>query len=133
MPDIRVDTQFSIFLINKPGVLSSVTTALSEAGINLFALSLVDSGEHGVLRVVGSDREGIRKALRTSHDRWTETDIIVVPLGNEPGSFATIANNLSDNGVDVTYSYCTASEEGGVTNAIFKCKNTEQALELLKR
>ena len=132
MAEARIDIQFSIFLINKPGVLCSVTTALSNAEVNLFALSLVDSGEHGVLRVVGDNPEKMRQALRDSHDRWTETDVIVVRIGNEPGSFAQIATVLSDNGVNVTYSYCTAAEDGGVTMAVFKCSDLEKAMELLK-
>ncbi|MBD3305885.1 ACT domain-containing protein, partial [candidate division KSB3 bacterium] len=49
---MHIDTQFSIFLVNKPGVMDAVTRALAEANVNLFALSLTDSGEHGVLRVV---------------------------------------------------------------------------------
>ena len=131
MADVRIDIQFSIFLINKPGVLSSVTSALSKAGVNLFALSLVDSGEHGVLRVVGDDPEKTRQALSDSHDRWTETDILVVPISNEPGSFAKIAGLLSEKNCDVVYSYCTSSEAGDSTVAIFKCKDLKQALEIL--
>ena len=52
---MHVATQFSVFLINKPGVLASVTGALASAGVNLTALALMDSGEHGALRVVCSD------------------------------------------------------------------------------
>jgi len=131
MADARIDIQFSIFLINKPGVLSSVTSALSRAGVNLFALSLVDSGEHGVLRVVGDDPEKTRQALQDSHDRWTETDILVVPVSNEPGSFSVIAGKLSDNNLDVIYSYCTSFEAGNETVAIFKCKDLKSALDIL--
>lgn len=132
MSTLRIDTQFSIFLVNKPGVLGSVTNAMSKAGVNIFALSLADSGEHGVLRIVGDDSEGIRNALRESHDRWTETDVIVVPIDNAPGAFAKIASCFSDNKIDVTYSYCTACEDGGKTAAIFKCKDVEKGLEIIQ-
>jgi len=51
----RTDIQFSIFLVNKPGVLAQVTGALGEAKLNIHAMTLVDSQEHGVLRVVADD------------------------------------------------------------------------------
>jgi len=132
MSTAKINTQFSIFLVNKPGVLGSVTSALSKAGINIFALSLADSGEHGVLRIVGNDDEAIRNALQESHDRWTETDVIVIPIENTPGAFAGIASRFSENNIDISYSYCTASEDGGETAAVFKCKDMQKAMELFQ-
>lgn len=129
---MRVETQFSVFLINKPGVLGSVAAALGEAGVNLFALSLSDLGEHGVLRLVCKDAEKTRNVLRETHDRWTETDVLVIPLGNEPGAFATLTQTLTDANINVTYAYCTANEAGGdVCTAIFKVPDPQKALELL--
>jgi len=92
---MRTDTQFSIFLVNRPGVLADVTDALSKAGVNIFALSLSDSGEHGVLRIVTTDSEQTRKVLNKTHDRWTETEILVVPMTNETGAFATLVDKTS--------------------------------------
>ncbi|HDY65900.1 MAG TPA: ACT domain-containing protein [Phycisphaerae bacterium] len=129
---MRVETQFSVFLINKPGVLGSVASALGEAGINLFALSLSDLGEHGVLRLVCKDAEKTRQVLRETHDRWTETDVLVIPLGNEPGAFAALTQKLAHERINVIYAYCTANEDGGGTcTAIFKVADPQKALELL--
>src|SRR5699024_10037362 len=55
MPQVQTLTQFSVFLVNKPGVLAQVTAALAQAKINLLAVTLVDSQEHGVLRMVTAD------------------------------------------------------------------------------
>lgn len=129
---MRIDTQFSIFLINRPGVLAAVTKALAAAGVNVFALSLSDSGEHGVLRIVTDDPDKTREVLNAEHDRWTETDVLLLPIGNEPGTFAKIVETLADASVNVTYAYCTATESGGQTTAVFKIADIETAQKLLK-
>ena len=64
MSEIRTATQFSVFLVNKPGVLAQVTGALAEKKINVVALTLVDAQEHGVLRFVADDSEHVRSVLK---------------------------------------------------------------------
>ena len=130
---MHIDTQFSIFLVNKPGVMDAVTRALAEAKVNLFALSLTDSGEHGALRVVCDDAEKAREVLRETHDRWTETDILVVPIGNTPGAFEAVTRKLAEAGININYAYCTAAEDGGGTStAIFKVAEIDKAQAVLK-
>lgn len=133
MPNVKSDTQFSVFLVNKPGILSSITKTISDTGANIFALSLVDSGEHGVLRIVGDNADAIRASLKENHDRWTETEILVIPIDNNSGAFAELSSNLADNDVNVTYCYCTACDCDGQASAIFKCKDTEKALAVLNK
>jgi hypothetical protein len=124
---MRVATQFSVFLINKPGVLAAVTGALAKAGINLDALALMDSGEHGALRVVCSDPEKTRAVLSKTHDRWTETPVVIVELDNQPGSFARLAKVLTDADVSITYAYFSGEPRGGRTTAVFKVGDIEKA------
>ncbi len=128
---MRKETQFSIFLINKPGVMAAVTGALAKADVNLFALSLSDSGEHGVLRVVCSDAEKARQVLVETHDRWTETEVLVLTLGNEPGEFGKLVGKLADSNINITYAYCTANETGGTTTAVFKIAAIDDAIKVL--
>ena len=92
---MTVQTQFSIFLINQPGVLATVTSALAKAKVNVSALTLMDSMEHGVLRLVCSDAAGARAVLGKAHDQWTETDVLVIELANEPGAFSKVAGLLA--------------------------------------
>jgi hypothetical protein len=128
---MRVDTQFSVFLINKPGVLASVTGALAKARVNLTALALMDSGEHGALRLVCDDADKARQVLGKAHDRWTETEVVVMDLDNEPGAFATVAKRLADEHVNITYAYCTGGAFGGKTTAVFKVMDLKKAINLL--
>ena len=117
---MHVDTQFSIFLINKPGVLASVTGALGKAHVNMLALTLMDTGEHGVLRIITDDANATRTVLGSAHDRWTETDVLVLEMDNKPGTFADTAQKLADAHVNITYAYCSSGAGGGRTTAVFK-------------
>ncbi len=128
---MRKETQFSIFLVNKPGVMAAVTEALAKANINIYALSLSDSGEHGVLRVVCDSADKAREVLRETHDRWTETEVIVLPIGNDPGVFGKTVGKLADAKINITYAYCTANEAGGTTTAVFKIAAVDEALKAL--
>lgn len=113
-------TQFSVYLINKPGVLASVTGALAKQKVNILALALMDSGEHGALRLVCDDADATRKVLGRTHDRWTECEVVVLELDNRPGAFANVANRLSEEHINITYAYCSAGAPGGKTTAVFK-------------
>ena len=82
---MHIETQFSVFLVNKPGVLANVIGALAKARINIIALTLTDYSEQGVLRVVCENSAQARAVLGRAHNRWTETDVLVLELPNEPG------------------------------------------------
>jgi hypothetical protein len=130
---MRLETQFSVFLINKPGVLAAVTGALAEAKVNITALALMDSGEHGALRLVCDDADTTRKVLGKIHDRWTECEVIVIELENKPGAFAEVAKRLADEHVNITYAYVSSGAPGGRTTAVFKLNqpDIQKAMKLI--
>jgi hypothetical protein len=128
---MQVMTQFSVFLINKPGVLAGVAVALAKAHVNLTALTLMDSLEHGVMRMVCKDAEGARKVLGKTHDRWSETDVLVVELENRPGVFAQVAKKLADAHINISYAYVTGGAGDGRTTAVFKVADLKKARKVL--
>jgi len=125
-------TQFSVFLVNKPGVLAQVTAALAKAKVNLVALTLVDSSEHGVLRIVCEQPDKAREVLAKTHDRFTETEVLCLDLTNEPGAFAVAARQLAEAHVNINYAYCTGGAPGGKTTAVFKVADMKKAVKVLK-
>ena len=129
---MRVMTQFSIFLVNKPGVLAQVMSALAREKVNVTALTLMDSSEHGVLRLVCEEPDRARAALARSHDRFTETEVLALELTNEPGAFAHAAEKLAAAHININYAYCTGGAPGGKTTAIFKVADLKKALRVLK-
>jgi hypothetical protein len=132
MSDIRTQTQFSVFLVNKPGVLAQVTRALADEKVNVVAMTLVDSQEHGVLRLVAANSDQARKVLTKLNLPLTETDVLSLDLSNRPGALADIAGVLGENHVNINYAYCTSGAPGGRTTGIFKVADPAKAIRVLK-
>src|SRR5512142_1299602 len=101
MADLRIATQFSVFLVNKPGVLAQVTRALADAKVNIVAMTLVDSQEHGVLRVVAANSDLAKDTLTKLNLPMTQTDVLCVELSNRPGALADVANLLGTNHINI--------------------------------
>ena len=130
--DTRTDIQFSVFLVNKPGVLAQVTGAIAEAKLNMLAMTLVDSQEHGVLRVVTDDAGATRQVLAKLNLPMTETEVLCLDLSNRPGALADVATLLGQNHVNINYAYCTGGAPGGRTTGIFKVADVKKAMHVLK-
>src|SRR5947207_13066404 len=128
----QVQTQFSVFLVNKPGVLAQVTRALADSKINVVAMTLVDSQEHGVLRVVAENAPAAREVLTRLNLPLTETDVLCLDLSNNPGALADVATLLGQNHVNINYAYCTSGAPGGRTTGIFKVADPAKSMKLLK-
>jgi hypothetical protein len=133
MNDIRMATQFSVFLVNKPGVLAQVTRALAEEKINILAMTLVDSQEHGVLRLVAGNTDRAREVLTTLNLPTTETDVLNLELSNRPGALADVAMVLGENHININYAYCTGGAPGGRTTGIFKVADPNKAQRVLAK
>jgi len=125
--------QFSVFLVNKPGVLAQVTGALADAKVNLVAVTLVDSQEHGVLRLVAEKAEQARGVLKKLNLPMTETEVICVDLPNRPGALADVATLLGKNHININYAYVTSGAPGGRTTGVFKVADQTKALHLLSK
>lgn len=131
---MKIETQFSVFLANKPGVLSQVCTHLAAAKVNIVALSMMDSSEHGVMRFISNDAARTRKALQALNLPLTETEVLVVDLPNKPGAFADVCDRLSHAHVNINYAYCsaTAGRTGNSKTAVFlKVGDSKKAQKVL--
>src|SRR5438876_11412870 len=133
MPDLKTSTQFSVFLVNKPGVLAQVTGALAAEKINLVAMTLVDSQEHGVLRMVIENPEQAREVLKKLNLPMTETEVLCVDLPNRPGALADVATLLGKEHININYAYVTSGAPGGRTTGVFKVADQAKALHVLKK
>ena len=133
MPDVRTAIQFSVFLVNKPGILAQVTHALAEEKVNLVAMTLVDSQEHGVLRLVGEEPKIARAVLSKLNLPMTETEVLCVDLPNQTGALAEVATLLGKNHININYAYCTSGAPGGRTTGVFKTGDQAKAEHLLTK
>ena len=104
--------QLSIFLENRPGRLAEVIAALAENSINLRALSLADTLEFGVLRLITDRPEDARKALNDKGFSAQVTDVVAVEVPDKPGGLSRILSAFADNGINVEYMYAFVGNLG---------------------
>jgi hypothetical protein len=133
MSDVRTAVQFSVFLVNKPGILAQVTRALADEKINIVAMTLVDSQEHGVLRLVAENPKAARAVLGKLNLPMTETEVLCVDLPNQSGALADVATLLGQNHININYAYCTSGAPGGRTTGVFKAGDQAKAAHLLQK
>ena len=112
-------------------MLARVCDALSEAKINIYALSTSDTVDHSVVRMVVSDA---RRALKIFHERGTlvvESDVLMIEGPNRPGSLAEIAKRLAQGKVNIEYAYCATSPDLKKGLLILRASNPKKALKIL--
>ena len=117
---------------NAHGRLFEITSALGEAGINLRALNLVDSGDFGMLRILVSDIPQARQVLMREHMPARVDHVVAVQIEDQPGQFADLLKLLMDNNIKVQYSYAFAGMHSGKAVMIFKFNDNDKAIEVLK-
>lgn len=125
-------TQFSVFLVNKPGVLAQVSRQLAQAKINVVAMTMMDSSEHGVLRLIASEPEKLRISLASLNLPMTETDVLLVEMSNRPGALADVCGRLAEAHINISYAYVTTGVQGGRTKGVFKVADAAKAMKVLK-
>jgi hypothetical protein len=128
---MNIQTQFSVFMVNKPGVLAQVLTEIAGARINLIAITMMDSVEHGVMRLIGRSPERIRTVLKGLNMPFSETDVLCVTLSNRAGALADITQKLSEAHINISYAYCTAGAKGGKTTGVLKVADVKKTIKVL--
>ena len=118
-------------MVNKPGVLARVLGEFAKAKINITAITMMDSVEHGVMRVVFAKPDLAREVLSRLNMPCNETDVLCVDLDNKAGALAVVAEKLSKGHVNISYAYCTAGGKGGRTTGVLKVSDVKKAMKLL--
>lgn len=124
--------QISVFLENKPGRLSEAAEVLAKNSIDISALSLADTDEYGVLRMIVSDPDKAKKALGESGVICKVTDALVVAIDDRPGGFSESLRILTDNGIEVKYMYACVSREQGKAIMVLSVADPAKADELIR-
>ena len=124
--------QISVFLENKPGRLSEAAEVLAKNGIDISALSLADTDEYGVLRMIVSDPDKAKNALGESGVICKVTDALVVAIDDRRGGFSESLRILTDNGIEVKYMYACVSREQGKAIMVLSVADPAKADELIR-
>ncbi|ROR01799.1 ACT domain-containing protein [Desulfosoma caldarium] len=127
---MRVE-QISVFLENKAGRLAEVTRILSEAGVNIRALSLADTSDFGILRLIVNDNEKAKEALKANGFTVGKTDVVAVEVEDRPGGLYKILDILRKAGINVEYMYAFVQQSGNNAVIIFRFDNLDEAVRVL--
>lgn len=119
--------QISVFLENKAGRLAHVTRVLGNAGINIRALSIADTSDFGILRVIVSDPDKAYRILREAEFTVSETEVIAVQVPDSPGGLASILEQMSEENLNIEYLYAFIGSSGNDALVIFKVEDIEKA------
>ncbi len=125
--------QLSVFLENKPGRLCAATDTLAKGGINISALTLADTAEFGILRLIVDDPDRARAILTESGVIVRVTDVLAVPMSDAPGSAGDILHLLSGAGLNIEYMYVCVSRVSGKPIMIVRTNDIEEASDILHR
>ncbi|OQA25013.1 MAG: hypothetical protein BWY59_01935 [Verrucomicrobia bacterium ADurb.Bin345] len=125
--------QLSVFMENRAGRLAEVVRLLGVAGINIRALSLADTSDFGILRLIVNNVDKAVKVLRDSNHTVSLTDVVAVEVPDKPGGLASVMDPLSEAGVNVEYMYAFVEKATDKAVVIFRFESIEAALKALAK
>ena len=125
--------QISVFIENKEGRLLEVAEVLAKNNIDISALSLADTEEYGVLRMIVSDPYKAKAVLLETGVICKVTDVLAVSISDEPGGFATSLKSITDNGIFIKFMYACVSHKKGKALMVLSVSDLQKAEEIIKK
>ena len=124
--------QISVFLENSTGRIASLTKTLKDAGVSLRALSIADTADCGILRIITNDCDKALSVLNNAKFVTKVTDVLAVKIQDEVGSIHDVMELFVNNNINIEYLYASFEKGENSTVIIFKVENLEQGLKVLK-
>jgi len=128
---MKVD-QLAVFLENKSGRLASITKALSDNSINIRALSVADTADFGILRLIVDDTDKATRVLKEGGFTVGKTDVIAVEVADKPGGLARVLSVLHEAGLNVEYMYAFVEKSAENAVLIFRFDDPDIAITILQ-
>lgn len=123
--------QISVFLENKPGRLADATKVLADAIINIRALSIADTADFGILRIIVDKPDDAYKILRDNHFTVSVTDVIGVEMADQPGGLNKILSTLGQENINIEYMYAFIGKCNNGAFVVLRVGNTDEAIAVL--
>ena len=130
---IKIVTQLSVHMENRPGAVADLTEALQSAGVNILAIAVPDSGEYGTVRVLPDDIMKARDAIQEVGLPHAATDVLEVTLPHRPGALAAMTRILADEQVFIRYAYATILEGSTQAVCVLQVDDIHKAVDVLNR
>lgn len=124
--------QLSVFIENRPGMLAEVTDALAKGKIDITALSLADTAEFGILRLIVDQPQQAQDTLRQAGFVVKMTDVLAVAMDDSPGGLAGVVHTVTDAEISIEYMYAFVSKREGKAVVVMRVSDLDRALTTLK-
>ena len=124
--------QLSVFMENREGRLEQAAEVLKNQGINILSMSMADTMEYGMLRLVVSDPELAKSALRENGFSAMLTDVLAVRLSHQAGSLQEVLTHVCSAGLNVEYMYALTNNKEDGASIVCRISNGDEAARLLK-
>lgn len=125
--------QLSIMIPNQPGALVRICEILQKAQINISTLTLADTADFGILRLIIKDWEAAKNALESNALVVKVSDVLAISIPNEPGGLLGILNTLNSNKINVEYMYGFSLATGKQSVQIFRLNDPDHAIDILNK
>ena len=125
--------QISVFIGNKKGRLALVTEVLSKANIDIRALSLADTADFGMLRMIVDDPDRCSAVLKKHDFVVQETDVIAVEVTDTPGGLHAILKIFDENNINIEYVYAMVEKKKNAAAVIFRVEDQQKAIDVLAK
>ncbi|MGI6425831.1 MAG: ACT domain-containing protein [Tepidanaerobacteraceae bacterium] len=124
--------QISVFLENKPGKLSQVTGILKEHDVDISAISIADTTEFGILRMIVNKPEKAVTAIKAARFPVSTTEVLAVEVSDKPGGLNHALQILNDAGVSIEYLYSFIKRNGNKALILFRVEDPAKAVDVLQ-
>lgn len=124
--------QISIFVENKPGRLAEITEILAKNNIDIRALSIADTTDYGILRLIVSHPDEAVEAIKNEGMAVSATEVLAIGIPDVPGGFAKAIKVLAESGISVEYAYAFITPSVGTAYVILRVEDNEKAMKTLE-
>lgn len=128
-----IQKQLSVLLPNRPGVMARTCSILSDAGINVLAMTVHDTVDNAVVRFIVDHPTKAILLLEQEEFYIMEQDVLVVEIDNKSGALARICQTLAEADINIAYAYCTATPNQELGCLVIRTDQLERAQEILAK
>ena len=125
--------QISVFIENRSGRLREVANVLGKKNINIRALSLADTSDYGILRLIVDKPDAALDVLKKANFTLSETNVIAVEVSDKPGGLSEVLDVLGEAGINVEYMYAFVEKSSDNAVMIFRIEDIENAIRALQK
>jgi hypothetical protein len=129
---MEIATQLALFLANQPGALANVCDALAKAEINILALTISDTVDHAVVRMIVSDTDLALSIFEEHGTLVIENEVLLIEIDNQPGKLAAIAHRLAEVEINIEYAYLATGHSAQPGLMVLRASDVNGALEALQ-